>query len=47
VPGAPSLIGDPVRGGFAWAGQFPSRAAAVMTLLRRALAISEDDDADF
>lgn len=45
-PGAPTLIGRPGTSGLAWAAGFGSRAAVVVALLRRALAIDEDSGAD-
>ncbi len=42
-PGAATLLGGEATGGLTWAGQFPSRAAAILALLRRALALDEAD----
>lgn len=40
-PAAMTLISWPDRAGFTWAGRFSSRQQAVLSLLRRALAVKE------
>jgi hypothetical protein len=40
LPGAVTLIGEPGRGGYAYAGQFAHRWDAIADLLRRGLAIT-------
>jgi hypothetical protein len=40
-PGAATLVGSPRTGGLAWAGRFSTTAAAIVALIRRALAVEE------
>jgi len=42
-PGAVTLVSQPERGGYAWAGRFETRGAAISNLIRRALSLTVDE----
>jgi hypothetical protein len=42
-PGAVTLVSQPERGGYTWAGRFETRGAAIANLIRRALSVTVDE----